>query len=465
LQEEGEVVCVKKVQKNIRFVVRKIDWEGHLMNFKHRRVLMILVLVVASVMMTVGVGATPKFDGLTINVAMQNHNSTRALSELLPEFEKATGIKVKIDQLPQAELAKKAEAVMVAHSDMYDAVMTLIVHVSRYARAGWLAPLDTYIKKSPDVNIKDFMPGFINSQKYKGKTYGLPFYGESSCLMYRKDLFKKAGIAVPQTMDELLAAAKKLTKDNMYGIVLKAGRGQASNGYIWPMFLRSYGGNYFNKKFKPIFNNSKGRKATRFFAELIKYSPPGVINMGWNEVQVSMQQGQAAMTIDATNFAQVFEGSKMSKVAGKIGYAPVPKGPAGRFPAIAVASLGVTAFSKKKEAAWEFIKWACSSKVQKAMAKDGTRSDVTRNSVFMDPEYQKIYNWDNGNWYKVTQEAMKMALPFYRPVNIPEWPSIGDAISIQVQSAFIKAKDVKKALDDAALEVEKSMREAGYYSK
>jgi multiple sugar transport system substrate-binding protein len=367
--------------------------------------------------------------------------------------------------LPQSELGKKAEAGFAAGSDNYDVIMTLIVNVSRYARAHWLAPLDRYIKKSPDVNIKDFMPGFINVQKYNKKTYGLPFYGESSCLMYRKDLFEAAGVAVPQTMDELLVAARKLTKGNTYGIVLKGGRGQASNGYIWPMFLRSYGGDYFDKKYHPIFNNAKGQKATQIFADLMNYSPPGAVNMGWNEVQVSMQQGQAAMTIDATNFAQVFEVSDMSKVAGKIGYAMVPKGPAGRFPAIAVASLGVTGFSKHKGAAWEFIKWATSSKAQKAMAKSGSRSDVTRISVFQDSEYQHKYNWDNGNWYKVTQQSMQMALPFYRPVDIPEWPRIGNAISIQVQSAFTKEKDVKRALNDAAAQVQNAMKEAGYYSR
>ncbi|TCL76552.1 carbohydrate ABC transporter substrate-binding protein (CUT1 family) [Hydrogenispora ethanolica] len=435
------------------------------MNFKHRSIWMFLVFMAASVMMSAGAGAAKKFDGVTLNVAMQDHNATKALVELLPGFEKATGIKVNIDQLPQSELAKKAEASFAAGADNYDVIMTLIVNVSRYARANWLAPLDSYIKKSPDANIKDFMPGFINVQKYNKKTYGLPFYGESSCLMYRKDLLSAAGVAVPQTMDELLAAAQKLTKGNTYGIVLKAGRGQASNGYLWPMFLRSYGGDYFDKKYRPIFNSKQGQKATQFFADLMKYSPPGSVNMGWNEVQVSMQQGQAAMTIDATNFAQVFEASDLSKVAGKIGYAPVPKGPAGRFPAIAVASLNITNFSKRKDAAWEFIKWATSAETQKAMAKSGSRSDVTRISVYKDPEYQRIYNWDNGNWYKVTQESMQMALPFYRPVNIPEWPSIGDAISIQVQSVFTKEKDVKKALNDAATEVQNALKEAGYYSR
>jgi multiple sugar transport system substrate-binding protein len=433
---------------------------------KSRKCLVLGVILLLICMMTAGnISAAKKFEGVTINVAMQSHNATKALIGILPEFEKATGMKVNVDQLPQAELAKKAEASFAARADNYDVVTILIVSVSRYARAGWLAPLDKYIKKSSDINIKDFVPGFINSQKYQGKTYALPFYGESSCLMYRKDLFKEAGLTVPQTMDELLADAAKLTKGDTYGIVLKAGRGQASNGYLWPMFLRSYGGDYFNKGNKPVFNNKAGQKATQFFADLMKYSPPGAVNMGWNEVQVSMEQGQAAMTIDATNFAQAFEVSDMSKVAGKIGYAPVPKGPVGRFPAIAVASLGVTAFSKKQEAAWEFVKWATSSQAQKEMARSGDRSDVTRKSVFMDPEYQKVYNWDNGNWYKVTQESMMMALPFYRPVNIPEWPSIGDAISIEVQSVFTKQKDAKKALDDAASEVNRIMIDAGYYSK
>ncbi len=404
-----------------------------------------------------------KFKGITITAAMQSHNATTRLQEFLPEFEAATGIKVIFDVLPQSELFKKVETTFVTGSSDYDVTMTLIVNVARYARAKWIEPLDSYIAANPDIGMDDFMPGFISSQQYQGKIYGLPFYGESSCLMYRKDLLAAAKIKVPETMDELLAASKALTKDGVYGICLKGNRDQASNGYIWPMFLHSFGGEYFDKNHKPIFNGPEGQKATQLFADLMKYAPPGAVNMTWNEVQVAIAQGQAAMTIDATNFAPVFETGSTSKVAGKIGYAPVPRGPKGRYPAIAVASLNINSNSKHKDAAFEFIKWATSAELQKKMASNGVRPDVTRNSVFEDPVYQKVYNWDNGNWYRTTQQMMKEMRGDYRPIYYPEWVEIGNAIAIKVQQVFIGEKTAEQALNEAAQDVYKIMKNAGYY--
>lgn len=402
------------------------------------------------------------FAGQTLTVALQSHNATVRLLEYLPEFEQATGIKVIVDQLPQSELNKKVEAAFVAGTVEYDVITTLIVNVARNARAGWVSPMDDLIAKDKDIDIDDFMKGFINSQTYQGKVYGLPFYGETSILMYNKELFAKANIDIPTTMDELLVAAKKLTKDNVYGIALKGNRNQASNGYVWPMFLHSFGGEYFDANNYPIFNSKAGQEATDFFNELMKYAPPGAVNMGWNEVQVAIQQGQAAMTIDASNFASAFEAKDLSKVSGKIGYAPVPKGKFAQDPAIATASLNINAKSKNKDAAWEFIKWATSSKMQLKMAENGSRSDVTRNSVFEDSNYQKIYNYDNGNWIKSTQEMMNIMRGDYRPVYYPEWVQIGNAIAIEVQSVFTGNKNSKEALDSAALAVEKIMKDGGY---
>lgn len=438
---------------------------------KNAKISFVVLLLIALIVVPVFSGGTKEaievnsdkpLAGQSISVAMQSHNATSRLLEFLPEFEEKTGIKVVIDQLPQAELNKKVEAAFVAGTVEYDVIMTLIVNVARNARAGWIAPLDSFISKDKDIDVNDFMQGFIKSQTYQNKVYGLPFYGESSILMYNKEIFEKAGISVPKTMDELLEVAKKLTKDGTYGIVLKGNRDQASNGYIWPMFLHSFGGEYFDANHYPIFNSQAGIEATDFFNELMKYAPPGAVNMGWNEVQVALQQGQAAMSIDASNFASALENKDLSNTAGKIGYASVPVGKVAQDPAIATASLNINAKSRKQDAAWEFIKWATSSEMQMKFATNGSRSDVTRNSVFSNPEYQKVYNWDNGNWIKATQDMMNIMRGDYRPVYYPEWVQIGNAIAIEVQSVFIGEKTSKQALDSAAVAVEKIMRDGGY---
>src|SRR5690554_1408418 len=281
----------------------------------------LILLIVLLQGLVIPTFAAERFDGTRLNVIAQQHWSTESLRELLPEFEKETGIKVVFDILPQTEMFKKVDACFISQAATYDVIFMMIVNVARYARAGWLEPLDQYMEKSSDIDLEDFMTGFIEAQNYKGSYYALPFYGESSCLMYRKDIFEEEGLKVPETMDELMETAKVLTKDGRYGIVLRGTRDQAAIGYIWPTFLKAFGGEFFDEDLRPIFNNEKGVEATEFFVELLQEcAPPGVANMHWNEVQISLQQGQTATCIDATNFACNLEETDMSKVAGKIGY-------------------------------------------------------------------------------------------------------------------------------------------------
>jgi N,N'-diacetylchitobiose transport system substrate-binding protein len=60
----------------------------------------------------------------------------------------------------------------------------------------------------------DLLQGFVDAGSYEGKTYAVPYYAGSKYVFYRKDLFDKAGIAVPKTMDEFVQAAIDLKKAN-----------------------------------------------------------------------------------------------------------------------------------------------------------------------------------------------------------------------------------------------------------
>jgi len=437
---------------------------------KKKRMLLPIGLMVLSMLVTAcsgssGGGADNKNAGestpgsasgketITLTAAMQQHTAVDALKEMLPEFEKQTGIKVQFDILPQEELHSKTELALASNSDQYDIIMMDMMFTTQYAQADWLHPLDDLIvANEAGLQPDDFMEGFLSAFQTGGKTYGLPFYGESTMLMYNKEMFAEAGISEPpKTMEELIETAKKLTKDGQYGIALRGARGEGMNIYIWAGFFNAYGGKWLDENGKPQINSEEAIQATQVYVDLIRnYGPPGGANFTWDQVQLAMQQGTVAMAIDATNFAARLENPELSTVVGKVGYAPVPSGPYGSSPSVFTAGLVIPKGSKHKEAAFEFIAWATGKESQLRTALEGMRADATRKSVWDDPSYREKYNYEG--WIDVTIEAMDSADPDYRP-RIKEWKRMGDRLGIAVSEALATG-DVKKALDSAQNEIE-----------
>lgn len=393
---------------------------------------------------------------VTINAAMQQHTAVDAIKEMLPEFEEKTGIKVQFDILPQEELHSKTELALASDSDQYDVIMMDMMFTTQYAQADWVHPLDEMMAaKASELQADDFMEGFLSAFQTQGKTYGLPFYGESTMLMYNKEMFAEAGIEQPPaTMEELVETAKALTKDGKYGIALRGARGEGMNIYTWAGFFNAFGGKWLVDG-KPYINSEESIRATEVYADLIiNYGPPGGANFSWDQVQLAMQQGTVAMAIDATNFAARLENPEQSTVAGKVGYAPVPSGPYGSSPSVYTAGLVIPKGSKHKDAAFEFIVWATSKEIQLRTAIEGMRADATRKSVWEDQSYRDKYNYEG--WIDVTIAAMDQADPDYRP-RIKEWKRMGDRLGIAISEVLVE-RDIKTTLDAAQKDIEQFFR-------
>jgi ABC-type glycerol-3-phosphate transport system substrate-binding protein len=166
------------------------------------------------------------------------------------------------------------------------------------------------------------------------------------------------------------------------------------NMYIWTTFLKGMGGNFFNDKWNPIFNNEKGVKAAEYYRDiLIRFGPPGVANYTWDDTAIVLADGKVAMIIDAIDFLDRVVDPEKSKVIGKLGCAPVPKGEGGRHPAIFTLGLALSnpanKSKKQREASIEFMKWATSKEIEKGKAFEAHIPTPTRRSIFEDPRFVK----------------------------------------------------------------------------
>jgi multiple sugar transport system substrate-binding protein len=388
--------------------------------------------------------------GTTLVVGLRSLPETDFIMARAKDFENTTGIKLNFVLFPELELREKLILDATTKAGGYQVIAIDGGYIPEFVEAGWIVPMGTYLK--PEWNVSDILSKYRGFLSYKGQLYALPIYGEATQLMYRRDWFEQAGVKPPTTMEELTALAKRFTQPpTRYGLAMRGRRGDGMNIYIWTEWLRSYGGQFWTPDFKPVFNSPQGVRATEEYARLLRtYGPPGSATYTWDDVQTAFMAGRVAMIIDATNFFTRIEDPAKSRIAGKIGYAMVPQGPAGRFPGIYALGFGISYGAKTEQqraAAALFIQWATSQKMEQDKAAAGIVS-VSRRSVFESAAFKAKYGRYHG-WLESTVQAISTADPEYRP-RIVEWRDIGNRLGISVEEVIAGIKPAPQALNEAA---------------
>lgn len=410
----------------------------------------------------VSVPALAAVKGSTIHVAMVAEPRADAIKQLLPEFEKETGVKVILDILPYPTLQEKQMIAVSTKTGTFDVVHVDCVWVGQYAGQGWLEPLTKYIAAAdPKVlNIKDFMPLILAEQgSWEGTVYGLPFITAVQGLYIRTDLFKKYNLKEPQTWDELYETAKFLNDkekaNGIYGLSFAGKRG-VQLLCNWVNMLWSFGGEIYDKNYRARLNSDDAIDSLKYFVKLREVAPPGVISYDWDENTAAFQQGKVAMALQWQNAAPQFVDPDKSRVIGKWKFIPMPgvrqaDGKIKRHPVFGGWGICITKDSKNKDAAWEFIQWATTAQMEKELAYSGQGA---RRSTLTNPELVKKY---------IEYPAMvdSLELSKGRP-RIPEWPEMADAIEVALSQAMSGEKSPAAALNEANQKCAFVLMQAGY---
>lgn len=369
----------------------------------------------------------------------------------LDKFKEETGITVDFQQLANDQLSNKIAVSSAAGGKDLDVIaFRPLQETLLFTNNGWVEPLNAYIAKSPDFDIDDFFKSAKDVCEVDGKMYGIPLMTEREIVYYNKTMFKNAGItSVPKTMDELMDVAKKLNNPDK-GIAGIAIRGKGSDAVTqFSGFLRAFGGDFIVDG-KAAINTPEAIKAFQYYGELLKnYGPAGVANMGWTETQSLFTQGKAAMRIDADSQYGFALDPKNSLISGEVGYFTLPAGPAGAKPFNIVAwSLGISAGSKNKEAAWKFIEWSLGKEMDVKTQLVGNPS--TRTSTWTNTEANKNFP---AELVAVINETNPIGIGTDRPFMI----NVGEARTTigTVITDAIMGKDVEASANKANAEFQK----------
>lgn len=287
-------------------------------------------------------------------------------------FSHDTGIKVKVVPHPTASDASYAQLARIfsSHSSSMDVAMYDVVWV------GAFAPYLVNLKPQLGKQSKIHAAGIVKNDTVNGKLVAMPWFGDFGMLYYRKDLLKKYGYgAPPKTWSQLFSMSKKIqngeraSNPNFSGFVFQgnAYEGLTCDALEW---IASSGGGHFidkvNGKAKADINNPKAVAILNQIRNQIGVTTPrGVTSYQEGETHTAFIDGNAAFMRNWP-YAYSLAQAAGSKVAGKVGVAPLPHGSAGHSVAtVGGWQLGVSKYSKHKGAAIEFVRYATSKAVEK----------------------------------------------------------------------------------------------------
>jgi sorbitol/mannitol transport system substrate-binding protein len=414
----------------------------------------------------------------TITVATVANPQMQDIQKLAGTFEKDNpNITVKFVILPENELRDRVTQDIATKGGQYDVVTIGTFEAPQWAKNGWIENLTPYTQKDSAYDVSDLIPTVAKALSYNNGLYAVPFYGESSFLMYRKDLFQQAGLTMPAqpTWDQVAGFAHKLNNPskNQAGICLRGLPGWGELFAPLNTVVNTFGGRWYDMSWNAQLTEAPFKQATQFYVNLVKQAgEPGAPNSGFTECLTSYSQGHAAMWYDATVAAGSLEDPKSSKVVGKNGYALAPVKDTSWSGWLWAWSLAMPSDSKKKDAAWKFMSWATSKDYIKLVGGQLGWARVppgSRQSTYQLPEYKKAAAaFADLTLKSINQADVTNAGTQPRPyigvqyVGIPEFQSLGTAVAQEVSAAIAGRETVDQALAKGQTQAEQVAKEAGY---
>ncbi len=417
----------------------------------------------------------PAYADTTLTIATVNNGDMIRMQKLTDDFTKANpDIKLNWVTLEENVLRQKVTTDIATKGGQFDVLTIGTYEVPIWGKKGWLVPLDNL---GADYDVDDLLPAIRSGLTVDGKLFAAPFYGESSMVMYRKDLMDKAGLKMPEapTWDFIKQAADKMTDKatETYGICLRGKAGWGENMAFLTATANSFGARWFDEKWNPQFNTAEWKKTLDFYVPLMKADgPPGASSNGFNENLALFDAGKCGMWIDATVAASFVTNPKDSKVADKVGFALAPDtglGKRGNW--LWAWSLAIPAGSKKTAEAEKFIAWATSKHYTELVASKEGWANVppgTRKSLYANADYLKAAPFaqmtiDSINSADPTHPTVK-PVPYVgvQFVAIPAFQGLATEVGQQFSAALAGSVTVDQALATAQSDAEREMKKAGY---
>ena len=354
-----------------------------------------------------------------LNVFLSPSPSSTAIQSFIPAFEKATGHKVNVTEIPYGEMHQKLMLAVQLKQGQYDVAQFDNSFLTPFGAAGTMMPLDDKIAASKEYDISDFGKGQQDYGKYKGQTLGLTLSTEPFIQWYRKDIYEALGLKPATTWDEYKANAKAVKESGKENIGDGAIFGFGPNvSWWWMTMVWSFGGKLYDENYNPTVNTPEAVAGTQFLKDMLAYAPEGAISASSDDATIKFLSTDIGAMVQYSGYWGMLNDPANQKHAGKIGTAPMPKG-AVDVTHLAGWNIGIPSDAKNPEVAWQFMEFVLGKSNAKNYLNAGAAA-IGRKSITSDAELVAKY-------------------PYLPVLDIPEGTRIERYPQIRVWPEFEKA--------------------------
>ena len=417
--------------------------------------------------LTLGVAGASIASAQDLTIAIVNNGHMINMQKVAEAYTAETGVNLNWVSLEEGVLREQVTSDTATGGGQYDIINIGMQEAPIWGAAGWIEPLNF----SDEYDLDDILPAMREGLSADGQLYAAPFYGESSMLMYRKDLTDAAGVTIADndSWDNIEAAAAAIHNPDagVYGICLRGKPGWGDGMAYVTTMANSFGAAWFDKDMKPTLETPEWNAAVTQYVRLLNtYGPPGSEGNSFNEILALYNEGKCGMWIDATIAASFLT------VPG-VAYAQAPNAgnPVGANWLWAWA-LAIPAGSPNAEESQKFIEWATSKAYVEAVGNHpdfgwGSVPTGQRASTYAIPEFVAAAPFAAAEMAAIDSAAPGATdlKPYVgvQFVAIPEFPEVGNAVSQEIAAALSGAKSVEEALAASQAAADAIMKEAGYY--
>jgi len=418
--------------------------------------------------LAVGIAGASVASAGELTIATVNNGHMIEMQKLTPAFEAANpGITVNWVTLDEGTLRSRVTTDITTKGGQFDIMTIGMYEAPIWGSRGWLEPLEF----DADYDVDDILPAMRGGLSHEGTLYAAPFYGESSMIMYRKDLLDAAGMEMPDrpTWGHIqdAAAAMHDPYNGVYGICLRGKPGWGDNAAFITTMANSFGAQWFNEDWTPALDSPAWNHAVNFYVDLLtNYGPPGSSANSFNEILALMNEDKCGMWIDATIAASFLTNENMA-------YAQSPVAVTSRGANWLWAwSLAIPAGTQQKEDAMKFMDWATSKSYIELVAETNGWGKVptgTRASTYANPDFQAAAGFAEAELAAINSADPSNSTQNPSPyvgvqfAAIPEFQAIGTAVGQQFTAALAGDISVEEALANAQEAADREMKKAGYY--
>ena len=398
------------------------------------------------------------YEGVTLHLLMEDVPDTTSIEKVLPEFEAKTGIKVVFEKVVYTVMHDKLVPQLMTGegNGSYDVLEVDNYWVGEFVIANWLRGLDDYMKKTPEINLNNYIDCFVKKMISVGdKHYFIPMWTYPMGIVYRTDIIndpkfqafyeKKTGKSwefPPKDLfeyAEMAKAAGEYTPKGIYGVAMQGAKVDPLVMEI-TNYLFALGGDYYDRNtWKATFDSPEGKNALLIYKDLLEHaSQPGASGANFDDAFNVFGQGKAVFAITYNFLMSWLLDKNNSVVYDKVDFIPIPGGGL-----LGGWSWAIPVSSPHPDAGWEFIKWVESKKIQKIRAMNGGMP--TAKWLYDDPEFLEKYKYQ-----KRAKEIFNTAKPV--PI-ISQSTRMVEIIGENSSSAIVGDISIEEALKRANKEL------------